>query len=580
MSNFLARGGCAVAFVAACLLFGIFVALPSVPRWAVLYVFAAAISGWWALEVSRNGLRINRVGLASILFVGWSALSLMWSPDYQQGIEQTVRLIVIGGIATFVSTLPRRELERLLPHFIAASLLGALLFDWKWPTLHGGFGNPNFLAEFVFFCLPFAAWKLGEHTLRWDFLRGVAFVWGLYHLLFDTSSNLKYLAVGLWLILLAYQFRRHWFVALMILLVPVNVALLSGRVNFLPCSAEGADIMCSLQARLEVFYNSAALWSNFPWLGVGLGGFNFWYPLFQEAHVAVLPEYTVMMPIAQFAGAAHNEILQVLTETGIVGLAVAVLSLVIVLRGVKYDDFNKAALWTLIFAGVNSMIAFPLHTPPTALIAACALGVLGNGRGAVLRLSLPRLRWVGAPLATAFSIWVIVLGVLSYRAEMMFSVTQANISSDPLMAFWTNAEAAQTYPYHSHYRHQLVLSLRAVTDLRQQIIVEPEAADKAYEVSKSTSPFNPGIAAARVGYLINSGRFDEKKAEIEALLTHLKSRANLQAVTWLVETIYAMKTGDTDRAKAALAVGYVRSKRREYEFINEFQRLAGILAKE
>ena len=576
----LPRLGAALTFIGAALLFGIYVALPSIPRWTILYVAAASIGAWWAIHASRVGIRINRVGLAALIFMAWQATSLLWSPDPFQGLEQLLHFAVMAAIAVFVSAVPRQEVEKLLPHCAAAALLGAMIFNWKWPQLHGGFGNPNFLAEFVIIAIPLAVWDLfrpDEHPIpfRYDLLRVAALVWGLWHLI-DTESNLKFVAVAVWLALWAYHLRRAWFVSLVLVLVPINLALLMGWVSFKPCGAMGADVMCSLQARLEVWANTAVMWWHFPVLGTGFGGFNYWYPLFQEAHRPLLGDWTVMMPVAQFAGAAHNEILQTLAELGLVGLALAIACLLIVFKGAKTEGLNHPAIWTLVLAAVLSMGGFPLHTPSTGIFAASALGVLGNGRAAVLTLGLPRLRLLAAPVALAWGLVLAVAAPLSYKAEMLFSVTQAKISSDPLMAFWTNAEAARLWPLHSHYRHQLLLTLRAVTDfMGDKAIIEREAADRAYQISRSASPYNPGIVAAWVGYLLNSGRQNEPGTE--ELLTTLKAMSDLQAVTWMVEAVYAISTNDEPRARFAVGKAYERVMRRERQYLPEVERLVARL---
>ena len=577
---FLSRTGAALTFIGAALLFGIYVALPSIPRWTVLYVAAASIGAWWAIHASRVGIRINRIGFAALIFMAWQAVSLLWSPDPLQGIEQLLRFAVMAAIAVFVSTVPRQELEKLLPHCAAAALLGAMIFNWKWPQLHGGFGNPNFLAEFVIISIPLTVWNLfapsnSPTPLRYDLLRAAALVWGLWHLI-DTESNLKFVAVAVWLAVWAYHLRKAWFVSLLLVLVPLNIALLMDWVSLNPCGAVGADIMCSFQARFEVWTNTAVMWTNFPILGTGLGGFNYWYPLFQEAHRPLLGDWTVMMPVAQFAGAAHNEILQTLAELGLVGLAIATACLWIVLSGIKTDGLNKPAIWTLVLSAVLSMGGFPLHTPSNGIIAACAIGVLGNGRAAVLTLGLPRLRLIAAPIALAWGLVLATAAPLSYKAEMLFSVTQAKISSEPLMAFWTNAEAARIWPLHSHYRHQLLLTLRAVTDfMGERAVIEREAADRAYQISRSASPYNPGIVAAWVGYLLNSGRQGEPG--IEELLATLKTTADLQAVTWLVEAVYALSTNDEPRARFAVGKAYERVMRRERQYLPEVERLVARL---
>lgn len=74
------------------------------------------------------------------------------------------------------------------------------------------------------------------------------------------------------------------------------------------------------------------------------------------------------------AGAAHNAVVQVMAELGLVGLAAAAAVLVMVLRHAT-DQNAKVAL---VCALAAMMVGFPEQNPFTAALIAVAAGIAAN----------------------------------------------------------------------------------------------------------------------------------------------------------------------------------------------------------
>ena len=327
-------------------------------------------------------LRITPSTLAAFAFVSWAAVSLLWSPDWKDGLDQLIKLGLMLGLFLFVQS---AEIK-VWGYVVSAALLGAIGLDYFMPMTHGAMGNQNFFAEFVILCLPFTVMS------RFTWPAGVA---GIVYLFAFNDSNLRWLvvaAVALWgLIWLAR--RKAYFSAMVAFLVPVDAALAWG-VNV-------RDILYSISSRAEIWISSGALWLDHPVIGTGFGGFNFYHDAYREKFYGLFPNLlTAMGSPVMFAGEAHNEILQTLAELGLVGLALALAFLWFVWKERK-SGYGVAVL---ALGAVLSLIGFPAHNPGTAVILVIALGMVCRG-GKEVRLTKWRLLAVPS-LAGGILFWL------------------------------------------------------------------------------------------------------------------------------------------------------------------------------
>lgn len=339
---------------------------------------------------------------ASFLF--WCGLSLAWTPDVREGALQFVNLVSLAIIFAGV----QRAKQGLIPWVVSVAAVGALAIYHKWPLFWGGFGNENFMTEFLLIAAP---WCLMAPL----WLGLPAFLGSAYWLLFISQSDTVWAALAapvavVFLLLIRRSRRIHrpyeksgLFWAAVLVLVPINAALLSGW-------ATSHELLRALGARLELTYNTGAMWLTKPITGHGMGSFNYLFPFFQERHLKVFPGLdTTLRPMTVFAGAAHDEYIQALSELGTVGFllagaVVAVVGLNLSRRRIEWIDLVAAASCSM--AATIMLVGFPLHNPYTALLIVFGLGRLAS-RGSAYELARERWPWQRQALSAPWGFWSI-----------------------------------------------------------------------------------------------------------------------------------------------------------------------------
>lgn len=118
--------------------------------------------------------------------------------------------------------------------------------------------------------------------------------------------------------------------------------------------------------RPAIYAATLALWRDFPLLGVGLGNF-------QE----VFPRYQPPAAGQDFYDYTHNDYLQLLAETGLIGFLLLVGCIAGVLRRAAHfwsEVTSEQRLWLAgILTGIvamllHSLVDFNLHIPANALL--------------------------------------------------------------------------------------------------------------------------------------------------------------------------------------------------------------------
>lgn len=313
------------------------------PRWAVLTVFAA---GFFFLI-----RHLTWPALFGLVFIAWAALSLLWSPDPRQGALNLQSMICLWAVFVFF----RQHVTALPVWAMPICVLGALgLYLW-WPVNYGGFGNENWIAEWLLIAVPLCFLN------RWF---GLAIgVLASAHLALENTSSTSLLVVA---VACAIQLGRvRWWAAFFAL------ALAAGAPFAFPDFFR--QVMHSITTRLELTYNSLFVWLEYPLFGTGVGGFNYAYHAVQEKHFEVFTVGRSALPGSNYyVGYAHNEPIQLFAEYGVVGAALMAAFLFAAIRGAKVGPYGMA----LVAAGVISFVAFPLQNPATAVLIAAALGMV------------------------------------------------------------------------------------------------------------------------------------------------------------------------------------------------------------
>ena len=162
----------------------------------------------------------------------------------------------------------------------------------------------------------------------------------------------------------------------------------------------------------------------------------------------------------------------------------------------------------------------------------------------------------------------------SWGAHLEFRKVYSLVTIEPMEALKSNLRAYEAFRWDSAVRRQLGLTLQAVArHYHPRVGIDPTAADMAYEVGLTVSPYSPAIHLARVEYLLNSNRW--QGPEIGPLLLTRQETAKLQPGVWLASAHYAARVGRRDLALEAIERGAAVAD--EPFFVGEFTRLSALL---
>jgi O-antigen ligase len=487
----------------------------NVPKWLMLSASLAVAFGY--LAWTHKGV-LDKADLWAFAFIGWMALSLLWSPDPLYGLYAWTHWALL--VATFMA------LRRLPQEFVGWGLLFAVIgsFSILWlDGYHGGFGNENFQAEFLIAAIPMTlstlpGWIIGSGVLIWLATRSGAVVWAMGPA-----------AASFW-----FLWRWRWPMAVgMVVLAALAVVSL------------GTDSLgLSVSARIQLWAGTIAMAADSPIWGHGLGSFDYLFTAYQNADQVVGMGGRRMSSVTEFAGAAHNEYLQLLAEIGVIGLILAFLWLKAAIHAHEYMPIWPVAT-LLIIAGIAA-VDFPLQIPGTGIVAAAALAAVSP----VQERGLPLRRESLALIA----VLLVVVGGFHYRAaeaQIKMSSVAGYIKNQPGLAFIENLHAYELFPYDKQTRLQQFPTLSRAFTFEESFTLDPETADLIYERSQTASPGAPGLLLSRMFYLINSGRCT---GECEAITDWLQKNHGRVPDVWAASALYYyIVLGDEARARDALS---------------------------
>jgi O-antigen ligase len=314
------------------------------------FALAASFSFFWQLRKSREQVTVHRLLILPLSLMAYALTSMLWSHTYLGGVEAVrwflFSLILFLGTNTF--THQRVTMLAWGVHLgaVIASLWAALQFwiDFKFfaqgPNPASTFVNRNFFGEYLVCTLPFSVLLLSRLKDKTSvFLQTFSVGFNVVALMMTGTRSallgLIVLAVLMSCLLLRYgnQFAStgwrtgHRLAAVAILALTVlsigsidsaNPAIVkeSGRVNAIDRAFKRTLSMAqvseysqgSFSVRALLWQASARMITAHPLAGVGAGAWEVQAPLYQETGSQLETDYY-----------AHNEILQLLAEYGLVG---------------------------------------------------------------------------------------------------------------------------------------------------------------------------------------------------------------------------------------------------------------------
>jgi O-antigen ligase len=431
---------CYVPLVLLNLQLGIILWLPFVSLIAadVLNVFPLAglmiLIAWLGAVASRRGsvpalvVVHARVLVAVGALVLWVLVSMAWAEQPPFGEEIFFRWLVAGAIVLVISTTltDRRYLRIGAAAFVLGAVASAALgllggaVDAERGRVVGGSGDANFLAAGLVPAIVLAA-GLGAGSrrlgVRLPVLAAVAFL-TVGVVTTQSRGGIVAALVAAAALLVVAKRHRAWAVAFLLCVVGIAGAWFSVDT----AAWERVSDFGDSTGRTEVWGVASEVWQDHPLHGVGLQGFADSAPGYaRELGPLEFAEF-----IAEERKVVHNTYLELLAETGIVGLALFVCVVAACLRRAwraaalfeRAGDPAMAALARSVVAAILATLAaitfisaetdarlWVLLALGPALLA-CASGG-GRGResdgtaGAVADRLRSRLSSVGAPAPAA-----------------------------------------------------------------------------------------------------------------------------------------------------------------------------------
>lgn len=526
------------------------------------WIFIAALGGgvWigWAFHLlRRRQIETDVLDRLLLALTGYAALSLLWSPDPRNGAVLLAYWLPLWAVFTAIKNGDSGQ-DGLIFSAVALAVMASLLHHQFFPMWWSGFHNENYVTEFMLFALPPVAGLMARfwQKMLW---RAAGFLllgaMGIY-LLWQNPSKIEFFVLPVSACLVLFPVLLHRSRRVTLALAGVTFLFLGGLAWQQWGGQNGYG--GSLLPRMGLYFGTLMMWLQHPLHGNGAGSFNYLYPDFQEAHLHYFPalgqsvsgKFTV-------AGAAHNDWLQFLSDFGLIGLALLGYAAWRIGRRLRQqatrDSGARIGLAGLAVVFATGLIGFPLQNPATALLAAIFAGLVARAaREPGTAHPLPVTASRGLTLFMLLG--ACGMGVAAWRmdaAQREYFLVSRYYKADPQRAFEHNLQANRLNPLDWRIRVQLYESLLHWNRATGTPPLAPDGYDRVYAITRSGGP-QPLLLIGRLQYLLDTGRHQQKQAELRETLDYLKRHFPRNADVWVADTYYNVLVKNRHAALDAL----------------------------
>lgn len=397
------------------------------------------------------------------LWILYAATSVFWSSAFQSGLQTWV--LMAAGSAAFLITRGQSSGRGFSVRFMGITIFCGVVLAWIALMQHLGkiewlpqsvdprnrmsslIGHNTGLSSWLMFPLSYAIYFAMANRRLWVRLLMVAVVALIVLVIIAAESRAIWL-LGLLIVLwLPFKISRLMWGRFGFKKLLAGLAIATALVTalmFSPSSNPLARLPVSLGERLSghvfnldqlrretrlriLVVSMSELFPQAPFFGRGLGSFAWDYPKAQGEYFTAHPD-SRLGTTTRRTDLAHNDYLQVLTETGLVGLLLvlgAMTALVVQSRR-QYRrctlPHNRALWWALTTpsaaVAVHALVDFPMHVAPIALVALMSAALstrLDNATEPAISssdgTSLPpwklmrRATWISLPVTMVLFAW-------------------------------------------------------------------------------------------------------------------------------------------------------------------------------
>ncbi len=381
-------------------------------------VLVLLMLGFWLIRLNEQGrwrLSLTAAGIPVILFFLCASISLICAVNIWEGLLDLCQLA--SYVALFFIILnnirSKREVSLILSGMVLAAFISCVysIFQDQGPyiltslrqTYLSTFGHPVFFAQYLVAVFPVSVVVFLHARAWWAKLAAGFAVVSIFIFLLLVKSRGAWAGliiaglVILFIRIIQRRRRREKSISTfnrknLIILLVCLMLFISGLSLFSSARVWHKGIIERMYStfnlsyvtnamRLHVWRNTLHMIKDHPFLGVGLGNYRIVYPSYRS-----LEELSIT-PEGKRYSKAHNDYLQILAETGIVGIVSFLWIIIVVscmcLRVImdKKDSFYSLMI-TGIFAGmlatlVHAFFSSNLRIPSSAMTFWLFLGIIG-----------------------------------------------------------------------------------------------------------------------------------------------------------------------------------------------------------
>lgn len=420
----------------------------------ILYIGAAAICAFALRRLFRFGEARYSVSTPEVwylIYVAACAPSLLWANSFPRSIDGMLWIVCLGIILsasrrTFGSESGRNFALRVIVAVGAVTMLIALLHFvlpadssvgklFRQIAGSSTLGNRTYYAGFLAMLLPIVVIELlRKHNSRGYKITLAAIIPTIIYLLVLTETRSAWVAVLLSVVLFLFlnvrKARIRWLLTTLLLVVVIGSSFtFPGIIQQRLASLFTSDPTSSVARRVVIYEGAWHAFVASPVIGRGIGNFVEFYPAYRS------PDYW-MSRSEDLVPHAHNEFLEILSETGLVGILAFLWLLFVCFRSIRRSYSAATADSKLLIAGLSCAIVaalidnlgnVSLRTVPAAMMFWMILGLmmgLEPGASKEIRIRVPgilrRVNLLPVLVFLAFVAWSVPSMTDRYIAEKRF----------------------------------------------------------------------------------------------------------------------------------------------------------------
>jgi O-antigen ligase/Flp pilus assembly protein TadD len=385
------------------------------PRLFMIQLFL--LLGCFLLAIANKPPHISqKIYRPLICWTSWTLLSTLWAINPIESLIQAQRIVIFSLIPLIFCTIRSQNAVKSI--YAMACFTGAIVsiigicqyFGWAFNTLptvgnpSATFGYRNFAASYLVVLLPATTgFALSEQThkkIGW----GIAAVLMAIFLAYTRTRGawLGFMVATLIAITaLTYLYMRHqtkqpifqfvkWPMLVVIFAVVCMVGLIpdqmqqTGKFKFDERKTDAVTALSTAfspsdaRGRLIVWQHTLEMVRNNPLVGVGLGSWQYEYPKYDKGDW-ITNNTAPQRP--------HNDLLWILSETGVIGLGLFLWLLFVILQMIWQKLKHPTDITTLWMLGIgvgllafvgHSFFSFPQERPAPSLIFWMGIGAIAN----------------------------------------------------------------------------------------------------------------------------------------------------------------------------------------------------------